>query len=160
MSDSRKNIKRNHFDRMQVTGNKPLKWFLIILGTISTGLGFLGIFIPLLPTTAFLLLAAWCYARSSRRFYNWLLNNRIFGRYITSYLEGKGVPVQTKIWSVALLWITIGSTIILFVENVYIDILLILIAIGVSIHIITLPNFKKGQKTLVKNRPSIERSRS
>ncbi|MBN2175323.1 MAG: YbaN family protein [Bacteroidales bacterium] len=142
-----------------------MKWFLITLGTISVGLGFLGIFVPLLPTTAFLLLAAWCYARSSRRFYNWLLNNRIFGKYITSYLEGKGVPVQTKIWSVGLLWITILSSIIIFVENIYIEVLLILIAIGVSVHIIKLPNYKASHKdkigkTIIKSSPSIERSRN
>jgi uncharacterized membrane protein YbaN (DUF454 family) len=160
MADSNKKLNRNYFNRLQVTDSKPLKWFLITLGTISVGLGFLGIFVPLLPTTAFLLLAAWAYARSSNRFYNWLLNNRIFGRYITSYLEGKGVPLQTKIWSILLLWITILSSVILFIDNIYINILLILIAIGVTIHIVTLPNFRKNHKVLIKNSPSFERSKN
>ena len=69
------------------------KWLYLTLGIISTSLGFLGIFVPLLPTTAFLLLAAWLFARSSDRFYFWLLNNRIFGKYITAYLQGKGMPM-------------------------------------------------------------------
>ena len=85
--------------QVKVTRSRPLKWFYISLGTLSVGLGFVGIFIPVLPTTAFLLLAAWFYARSSERFYNWLLSNRLFGKYLTSYLEGKGVPLKTKIVS-------------------------------------------------------------
>lgn len=154
MSEAGRNRQRKFSKRIRVTRNKPLKWFYLILGTISTGLGFLGIFLPLLPTTAFLLLAAWCYARSSERFYNWLLNNRLFGKYITSYLEGRGVPVRTKVWSLVLLWITILASAIFFVDNIYIRILLIAIAIGVSIHIITLPSFKdlKQDKSAVREK--------
>ncbi len=128
--------------KVKVTRSKPLKWFYISLGTLATGLGFVGIFVPVLPTTAFLLLAAWCYVRSSERFYNWLLGNRMFGKYLTSYLEGRGVPMKTKILSLSLLWITILSSVIFFIENIYVDLLLIGIAAGVSYHIITLPAYR------------------
>jgi len=67
---------------------------LIVVGTISTALGILGIFVPILPTTPFLLLAAACYSRSSQRFYDWLLNNKYFGNYIRNYLEKKGIPLR------------------------------------------------------------------
>lgn len=133
---------RNFPRRVRVTNSKPLKWFFISLGTLSTGLGFVGIFVPVLPTTAFLLLAAWCFARSNERFYNWLLSNRLFGKYLTSYLEGKGVPVKTKIISVSLLWTTILISVVFFVANLWIDLLLTGIAVGVSFHILSLPRFR------------------
>ena len=72
---------------------------MITTGTFFVGLGIIGIFLPLLPTTPFLLLAAACYARSSKRFYNWLLNNKWFGNYIKNYRERKGIPLQIKIIS-------------------------------------------------------------
>jgi uncharacterized membrane protein YbaN (DUF454 family) len=134
----------------KVTQHRPLKWFYITLGTIAVGLGFLGIFLPLLPTTAFLLLAAWAYARSSKRFYNWLLNNRLFGKYISAYLQGKGMPLISKVSTLVLLWITILASILFFIENMYGRIILLLVAIGVTVHILTLPTYRKTEKTKVK----------
>ena len=87
--------------------NRLIRVVLIITGTFFVGLGILGIFLPLLPTTPFLLLAAACYARSSKRFYNWLLNNKWFGNYIKNYRDGKGVPLKVMVLSISLLWITI-----------------------------------------------------
>ena len=90
---------------------------------------------PVLPTTPFLLLAAACYIRSSERFYNWLINNKWLGNYIKNYLEGKGVPLKVKVLSISLLWITIGYSVV-FVVNIFLfKVILILIAIGVTIHI-------------------------
>jgi len=109
---------------------------LIASGTFFVGLGIAGIFIPILPTTPFLLLAAALYARSSKRFYNWLINNKIFGRYIRNYREGKGVPVKLKIFTIALLWITILCSAIFAVDILWVRILLGLVAAGVTIHII------------------------
>jgi len=143
LNETQKTHEQRKFPRqVKVTRSKPLKWLYISLGTLSVGLGFVGIFVPVLPTTAFLLLAAWFYARSSEWFYNWLLSNRMFGKYLTSYLEGKGVPLKTRILSLSLLWIAILSSVIFFVENIYVDLLLIGIAAGVSYHILTLPAYK------------------
>jgi uncharacterized membrane protein YbaN (DUF454 family) len=133
----------------KVTQHRPLKWFYLTLGTISVGLGFLGIFLPLLPTTAFLLLAAWAYARSSKRFYDWLLNNRLFGKYITAYLQGKGMPLISKVSTLVLLWLTILTSMLFFVENIYVRMVLVLVAVGVTIHILTLPTYRKTDKTRV-----------
>ena len=116
---------------------------LIIAGTFFVGLGILGIFLPLLPTTPFLLLAAACYARSSERFYNWLLNNRWFGNYIKNYLEGKGAPLRVKVLSISFLWIAIGYSVALVVDIFLVRILLILIAIGVTIHILSIRTLKQ-----------------
>jgi len=109
---------------------------LIAAGTLSTGLGIIGIFVPILPTTPFLLLAAACYMRSSARFYQWLTNNRIFGAYVRNYIEGRGMPVRMKLFTILLLWLTIGLTIAFGVQNTIIRIVLVCIAIGVTVHIV------------------------
>jgi len=108
---------------------------LIGAGTLSTGLGIIGIFVPILPTTPFLLLAAACYMRSSERFYQWLINNRIFGVFVRNYIEGRGMPARTKVLTILLLWLTIGLTVAFGVENMVVRIVLICIAIGVTAHV-------------------------
>jgi uncharacterized membrane protein YbaN (DUF454 family) len=108
---------------------------LIGAGTLSLGLGIIGVFIPILPTTPFLLLAAACYMRSSKRFYQWLINNRIFGAYVRNYIEGRGMPIRLKILTILLLWLTIGLSITFGVQNIVIRIVLICIAVGVTAHI-------------------------
>ena len=113
-----------------------IRVLLIAAGSISVGLGVLGIFLPILPTTPFLLLAAFCYARSSEKFYIWLLTNRWFGEYIRNYREKRGVPLKVKIYTLLLLWITILSSAYFFVPVVWGKILLLMIAIGVSWHLI------------------------
>ena len=118
------------------------KWVLIIVGSFFAGLGILGIFLPLLPTTPFLLLAAACYIRSSERLYNWLMNNKWIGRYIKNYLEGKGVPLKSKVLSISALWITIGYS-VFFVVNIFpVRVILILIAIGVTMHLLSIRTLK------------------
>ena len=99
------------------------------------GLGIIGVFIPILPTTPFLLLAAACYMRSSERFYQWLIHNRIFGAYVRNYIEGRGMPIRVKIFTILLLWLAIGLSITFAVQNIVIRIVLICIAIGVTAHI-------------------------
>lgn len=108
---------------------------LATAGTVSVGVGIAGIFLPILPTTPFLLLAAYCYMRSSSRLYRWLLNNRVFGSYVRNYVEGSGMPLHLKVITIALLWTTIGLTTAFGVENIAIRIVLILIAAAVTIHI-------------------------
>ena len=106
------------------------------------GLGIVGIFVPVLPTTPFLLLAAACYARGSQRFCGWLLNNKWFGRYIRNYLERKGIPLRVKVVTVTLLWITIGVSVAFAVETLVLKLILVIIAIGVSIHILSVRTLK------------------
>ena len=119
-----------------------IKWILLTCGILFVGLGIIGIFIPILPTTPFLLLAAACFARSSQRFYTWLITNKVFGNYIRNYQEGKGIPRFVKIITIALLWITIIFSVLIVIHITWIQILLILIAIGVSIHILTIKTLR------------------
>lgn len=120
---------------------------LIILGSLAVFLGVLGIFIPLLPTTPFLLLAASCFIRSSARLHTWLLSNRWFGEYIKNYYEHRGIPRKTKIFAITILWLSIGSSILFFVSHTIIRILLLMIAVGVTIHLLHLTTLVKQIET-------------
>ncbi|MDR1338997.1 MAG: YbaN family protein [Prevotellaceae bacterium] len=113
------------------------KIFLIVCGSIFLALGILGIFLPLLPTTPFLLLTAACYARSSDRLLEKLLNNRYVGRYITDYQKNRGIRKSIKIYVLLLLWTSIGVSIVWGVDALWIRILLGCVAVGVTVHIST-----------------------
>ena len=138
--------------------NRFIKFLLISAGTISIFLGFIGIFIPILPTTPFLLLAAALYSKSSDKFYNWLINNRLFGSFIRNYREGKGITLQAKFISLTSLWLVLGSTIIYAIENIYLKILLLLIAVGVTIHLLLIPTFLDRKKMKIQLKKQLEKS--
>lgn len=122
---------------------KPWQRYLFMAGgIIAFGLGMLGIPLPLLPTTPFLLLSAWFFARSSERFYTWLINHRYFGKTIRNYREKGGVALGVKIWAIALLWITIGISATFAINSWWVRGLLLVIAIGVTIHISSLKTIK------------------
>ena len=114
-------------------------------GTISLGLGIVGIFLPLLPTTPFLILAAILYARSSRRLHYWIMHNRLFGRYIKNYVSGGGISLPAKIVIITLLWVTIGISAFFVVSSLVVRIILALVAVGVSLHIITVRTLRSKE---------------
>jgi uncharacterized membrane protein YbaN (DUF454 family) len=115
---------------------------LIACGTLSLALGILGIFLPLLPTTVFLLLAAACYARSSDRFYQRLINHRWLGSYIRNHREGRGMRRRDKTLTLVMLWVGIGATAIWTAESLWLRALLALIAVSVTVHVVRLPAFR------------------
>lgn len=125
--------------------NRLLRPLLVAAGTVCVGLGLLGIFLPLLPTTPFLLLAAACYARSSPRMLHWLHHNRWFGAYIRNWREGRGIPVREKTVAIALIWVTIGVTVIWFVPLLWVRALLVVIAAAVTAHLLLLPTYRSGK---------------
>lgn len=106
-----------------------LKIFLIILGTICISLGILGIFIPGLPTTPFLLLAASLYVRSSDKLYNKLINHKILGKYIYNYRKNKGITKKTKIYSIILMWVMISCSVIFFIKIFYVKIIVLTVGL-------------------------------
>ena len=124
---------------------KLIKVLLIVIGTFFIGIGIVGIFVPVLPTTPFLLISAALYAKSSKRFYNWLINNRILGMYIKNYREGKGIPLKLKIIAIALLWITMGCSAIFAINIFWVKIILGIVAIGVTIHIVRIRSIDKNK---------------
>lgn len=114
------------------------KCFLISIGTLSLGLGLVGIVVPLLPTTPFLLLAAMCFARSSDRLYEWLINHRWFGSYIRNYQAHRAITKQAKIVTLSLLWGTIGYAVVRVVHPWPLRLLLLSVAVGVTAHVLRL----------------------
>jgi uncharacterized membrane protein YbaN (DUF454 family) len=135
----------NNLNKNEQVLRKPIKVLLIATGTFFVGVGIVGIFIPILPTTPFLLISAALYARSSKRFYYWLINNKIFGRYIKSYREGNGISLKLKIVTIALLWIAIGCSAIFATDIFWLRAILFIIAIGVTIHIIRIRPLGKSK---------------
>jgi len=85
-----------------------VRYLLQGIGWLSVALGVIGIFLPVLPTTPFLLLAAACFARSSPRFYHWLVDHPRLGPWIGGYLNGEGIPLKGKVYAIGLMWISIG----------------------------------------------------
>ena len=118
------------------------KYLLILAGSISLVLGIIGIVIPVLPTTPFLLLASFCYLRSSKRLYDWMLNNRFFGPYIYNYLTYRAIKRSVKVVTLILLWLALAVSIVL-VSNVYLRIFLVAVGVGVSIHVLSLKTLRK-----------------
>jgi uncharacterized protein len=117
---------------------------LFLAGWLSLGLGALGVVLPVLPTTPFLLLAAYCFARSSERAHAWLLDNRVFGPPLRDYLDGRGISWRIKAGALVFLWAAIGVSIVLFVPFLWVRILLGLIAIAVTVHVVMIKNRKRG----------------
>lgn len=130
--------------------NKPppkrtqiLSWLLIFIGWLSVCFGVLGIFLPLLPTTPFLLLAAACFVRSSPRFYQWLVEHPKLGGYILHYLNGEGLPKRAKIITIMMIGATMSLSAWLVVPNIWGQMTLLFIGVCVSVYIWRLPTLEQ-----------------
>jgi uncharacterized membrane protein YbaN (DUF454 family) len=113
---------------------------LIAAGSLCVVLGLIGIALPLLPTTPFLLLAAACYARASRRFYNWLLANRTFGPLIHQWRRHRSIPYRTKVSAIVLMSVTLATSIVLFVRPGWLQAALALIGVALAVWMYRLPS--------------------
>ena len=113
-----------------------MAWILTFLGIISLTLGIMGAFIPVLPTTPFLLLSAALFLRGNKRLYKWLLNHPRMGTYISNFVHHKAIPLRVKIVSIATLWATLLYCAIYVASNWALSSLFIVIALCVTIHIL------------------------
>ncbi len=113
------------------------KKLLILWGSLSLFLGLLGIALPLLPTTPFLLLSATCYFRGSDKLYCWLMAHPTLGPYIQNFREEKAISIRVKVISVSLVWITLLYCIFFVVSLLWLKLLLLLLAIAISWHILS-----------------------
>ncbi|MDC7239285.1 MAG: YbaN family protein [Spirochaetales bacterium] len=132
------------------------KYLLITAGSITLALGVAGIFLPVLPTTPFLLLSAWCYLRSSIRLYNWLINHRVLGLYIYSYLTYRAITLKAKVTMILTLWLVMVSTIIFFIDPLWLRILLAVIGCGVTVHLVTIKTLTAEMKEEIRQEPDRE----
>jgi len=124
--------------KLDIRKSSMLRALFVFLGFISFVLGFIGIFLPLLPTTPLMLLSAYLFIRSSDRFYYWLINHRLFGRYIHDYIEKRSIPKRVKWYTLVLLWTSILWSVVVLQMSVTLRYLLLFIAVGVTLHIVTL----------------------
>ena len=116
-------------------GSMNLKKILLLtIGFIALILGFIGMFLPILPTTPFALVAAACFARSSENLHHWLVNTRHFGDFIRHYNEGTGVPKATKVRAIGFLWIALIISMFL-IQLLWVRLLLVVVGIAVTTHI-------------------------
>ena len=120
-----------------------MKYLFAFFGTVSLVLGIMGIFLPVLPTTPFLLLSAAMYMRSSQRLYDWLMSHKHLGVYIRNFREHKALPLRVKTVSVTMVWITLLYCAIFVAEEWWMRAMFITIAIGVTIHILSYRTLKK-----------------
>jgi len=121
-----------------------IKLLLIMLGSLFLGLGIPGIFIPGLPTTPFLLLAAGCYFRSSDRLYKWLLNHYILGRYIRNFRENRAISLRSKIISLVTMWLMISMSVFVFIKTLWIKILVANLGVIGTVVILLIPASKNN----------------
>jgi len=118
------------------------KYFYLISGFLLVAIGVIGIFLPLLPTTIFLILASVCFVKSSPRANEWLRNHKVLGAYIKNYQDKSGLTITSKIFNLILLWGMITLSAFLFTDGFYIRLLLFAIAMGVSIHLVMIKTKK------------------
>ena len=122
---------------------KGTRSVLVFCGTVALALGTIGILVPVLPTTPFLLLAAACYARGSARLHDRLVNSRFLGEYIRDYRDRRAIKLNVKISAIAMVWLSIGIS-ILAVDPAWLRLLLGAIAVAVTAHILTLRTIRPG----------------
>jgi uncharacterized membrane protein YbaN (DUF454 family) len=115
-----------------------LRRLLLAAGIAAVALGVAGIFLPLLPTTPFLLLAAACFIRSSDRHYQWLVDHPRLGPHIRNYREHKATTMRVKIVTLALLWASIGYAAVVVVGGWTPRAVLVAVAAGVTAHVLSL----------------------
>lgn len=122
-----------------------MKIILNFIGILAVVLGVLGIFLPLLPTTPFLLLASACFARASPTMHGWLRNNRVFGKYLRDYESGAGIPKRGKIWILIFMWGSMSYS-IWRTELVWVRALIIIIGICVTVYLTLFVATMRSQK--------------
>lgn len=130
---------------IRLYSNRLARVILIISGWIFVSLGVIGIFLPVMPTTIFLILAAACFARSSERFYLWLINNKYLGKLIRDYREHGSMPVRAKVIAILMMNIAIGYSALFAVELLWVKILLFAIAVSVTIYILSLKTLRTDE---------------
>ncbi len=124
--------------------NSAKKAVLVAAGSLCLGLAVLGIFLPLLPTTPFLLLASACYVRSSERLHGWLMGNRMLGGYIRNFRERRGIPLRARVTTVVLLWLPLLYS-IYRLDLLWLELILVLMGVTWSVLILRMKGLENGE---------------
>lgn len=129
--------------------NRVGRLLLISLGWLMAGIGFIGLFLPLIPTTGPVLLAAFLFSLSSERFDSWLANHRVFGPIVRDWRAGRGFTVRLKTTAVAAITLTFAVTIGFFIRPMLVRLLLVALAAALIIYILSLPTKPAGSSSKV-----------
>ena len=124
--------------------NWAKKAVLVAAGSLCLALAVLGVFLPLLPTTPFLLLASACYVRSSERLHGWLMGNRVLGGYIRGFKERRGIPLRARVTTVVLLWLPLAYS-IYRLDLLWLELLLLLMGVTWSVLILRMKAVRGGE---------------
>lgn len=119
-----------------------LKILFVFLGSLSLMLAIIGISIPGLPTTPFLLLSATLYVKSSNKLYNWLINHPILGKIIKEYREKKGLTFKKKWLSIIIMWIMISASVTWGISNLHLRVLVIIVGLIGTVFMGRIPTYK------------------
>jgi uncharacterized membrane protein YbaN (DUF454 family) len=125
----------------------PLRWLLLAAGFVFVGLAGLGAVLPLLPTVPFLLVAAACFARSSDRFYHWLLANRVFGPTIRDWRETRSMPLRAKVSAIAMVVLVGGSSVLFWVANPWARLAVTLVLLGLIVFLLNTPTSERRDRS-------------
>ena len=123
-----------------------MRVLLVVAGFAFVGLGILGAFLPVLPTTPFLLLAAACFARTSARFYNLLLNSRTFGPLIVEWRRHRSIPWRTKLWAIGLMAATLTVSVVFFVRELWLQVALAGLGVLLAAWLYAIPSRDRGPR--------------
>ncbi len=123
----------------EILSSGPLRWLLLATGFVFVGLAALGTVLPVLPTVPFLLVAAACFARSSARFYDWLLGNRLFGPLIRDWRETRSIPLRAKGSAITLVTLVGGSSVLFFITNLWVKLCVSAILVGLVVFFLWIP---------------------
>ncbi len=123
--------------------SRVLKLLLTVAGYLCVGLGVVGAFVPILPTVPFILLAAWLFVKSSPKSMEWLMRHRIFAKIVLNFQTNRGIPLHVKIIVLSTMWVSMTLCAILFVEALWIRLMLAAVAVGVTIHILRYKTLKE-----------------
>ncbi len=121
-------------------GSRLVRALLVCAGFASVALGVAGIFLPVLPTTPFMLLAAACFARSSPRFHGWLLAHRTFGPIVGEWERHRAIPYRTKLWAIALMSATLAASITFFVKPLPLKVALGFLGLALALWLYNVPS--------------------
>jgi uncharacterized membrane protein YbaN (DUF454 family) len=131
---------RDYSAELRMHRSTTVRVLLVIAGTVFVALGVAGVLLPVVPSTPFLLLAAACYARASRRFYNWLLNSRAFGPLILEWQRYHAIPYRTKLTAIALMAVSLSISIVVFVRPLALQLLLAVLGVLLAIYMYRIPS--------------------
>lgn len=129
-----------HLSMLKLHDSRSVRWVFLGLGSLFVAIGVIGIFLPLLPTTPFMLLAAGCYARGSERFYRWLVYHPKLGPTIREWQAHRSIPYRTKCLAIGLMALTMATSIVLFVQPLALQLGVAAFGVGLAVWMYRIPS--------------------